>query len=74
MPHTYLNKKTFTIAAAPSCRDSHALPIAAGRAPHALQMSCASRTMRPTVMSEPIVKRLIHVHAYLTPDATGGVS
>ena len=74
MPHTRLDKKTFTIASAPSCRDSHALPVAAGRAPHALQMSYASRTMRPTVMSEPMVKKRIHVHAYFTPDATVGVS
>jgi len=24
VPHTYLEKKTFTIAPAPGCRDSHA--------------------------------------------------
>ena len=66
MPHTYVDKKTFPIAPAPGCRDSHALPVAAGKAPHALQMSCASRTMRPTVMSEPIVTD-IYVHAYVIP-------
>jgi hypothetical protein len=71
VPHTYLDKKTFTIASAPSCRDSHALPVAAGRAPHALQMACASRTMRPTVMSEPTVT-YIYVHAYVIP--AGGVA
>src|SRR5207302_3988566 len=59
-------QKTFTISSAPSCRDSHALPVAAGRAPHALQMSCASRTMRPTVMSEPN-RHLRYVDAYIIP-------
>jgi hypothetical protein len=51
-------------ASAPSCRDSHALSGAAGRGPHALQMACASRTMRPTVMSEPI-RPEVYVHAYV---------
>src|SRR6267142_6213838 len=59
-------KKTFTIASAPSCRDSHTLPVAAGRAPHALQTACASRAMRPTVMFEPIVTD-IYVHASVIP-------
>src|SRR6266852_4100291 len=66
VPHTYLDKQTFTIASAPSCRDSHALSVPAGRGPHALQMACASRTMRPTVMSEPIVTEM-YVHAYVIP-------
>ena len=63
MPHTYLDKKTFTIASAPSCRDAYA---PAGRSRESA--SCPSDVVRVTNdaydrKSEPIVTGEIYVHA-----------